>query len=150
MPPPRPDALPSPILPPTLPLPNATLSFDFRCTDVFFYTFESYTFAEHERRVGQLADEMGFTHVSLSSEVMSMVKAVPRGFTTAADAYLTPVIKRYVKSFRSGFDQVRAGGGGGGGAAIAMHIRLWVAESLSWSLSAAERTWVASRRPRKV
>eukprot|EP00752_Nemacystus_decipiens_P005177 g4697.t1 len=65
----------------------------------------SYTFAEHERRVGRLACEMGFTHVSLSSEVMSMVKAVPRGFTTAADAYLTPVIKRYVKSFRSGFDQ---------------------------------------------
>lgn len=66
----------------------------------------SYTFAEHEQRVGKLAEEMGFTHVSLSSEVMSMVKAVPRGFTTAADAYLTPVIKRYVDSFRSGFDEV--------------------------------------------
>ncbi|CAM9536473.1 unnamed protein product [Pylaiella littoralis] len=65
----------------------------------------SYTFAEHEQRVGRLAEEMGFTHVSLSSEVMSMVKVVPRGFTTAADAYLTPVIARYVKSFRSGFDQ---------------------------------------------
>ncbi|CAM9522906.1 unnamed protein product, partial [Hapterophycus canaliculatus] len=65
----------------------------------------SYTFAEHEQRVGKLAAEMGFTHVSLSSEVMSMVKAVPRGFTTAADAYLTPVIARYVKSFRSGFDE---------------------------------------------
>ncbi len=70
---------------------------------------ESYTFAEHEQRVGKLAEDMGFTHVSLSSEVMSMVKAVPRGFTTAADAYLTPVIARYVKSFRSGFDQVRYG-----------------------------------------
>lgn len=58
--------------------------------------------------MGRLAEEMGFTHVSLSSEVMSMVKAVPRGFTTAADAYLTPVIARYVKSFRSGFDQVGA------------------------------------------
>lgn len=56
--------------------------------------------------MGNLAREMGFTHVSLSSEVMPMVKAVPRGFTTAADAYLTPVIARYVKSFRSGFDQV--------------------------------------------
>lgn len=62
--------------------------------------------------MGQLAEEMGFTHVSLSSEVMSMVKAVPRGFTTAADAYLTPVIKRYVKSFRSGFDQVGGDGDG--------------------------------------
>lgn len=50
---------------------------------------------------------MGFKHVSLSSEVMPMVKAVPRGFTTAADAYLTPVIARYVESFRSGFDEVR-------------------------------------------
>ncbi|CAM9499853.1 unnamed protein product, partial [Laminaria digitata] len=65
----------------------------------------SYTFAEHEERVGKLAQEMGFSHVSLSSEVVPMVKAVPRGFTTAADAYLTPVIARYVKSFRSGFDQ---------------------------------------------
>ncbi|CAN0280663.1 unnamed protein product, partial [Ectocarpus sp. 13 AM-2016] len=65
----------------------------------------SYTFADHERRVGKLAGEMGFTHVSLSSEVMPMVKAVPRGFTTAADAYLTPVIARYVASFRSGFDR---------------------------------------------
>ena len=58
--------------------------------------------------MGKLAQEMGFLHVSLSSEVMPMVKAVPRGFTTAADAYLTPVIARYVKSFRSGFDQVRS------------------------------------------
>lgn len=69
-------------------------------------TYYSYTYAEHEQRVGKLAAEMGFAHVSLSSEVMSMVKAVPRGFTTAADAYLTPVIARYVKSFRSGFDEV--------------------------------------------
>lgn len=68
---------------------------------------ESYTFPKHEERVGKLAREMGFKHVSMSSEVMPMVKAVPRGFTTAADAYLTPVIARYVESFRAGFDQVR-------------------------------------------
>lgn len=72
----------------------------------FPHTPRSYTFPEHEQRVGKLAKEMGFKHVSLSSEVMPMVKAVPRGFTTAADAYLTPVIARYVQSFRSGFDEV--------------------------------------------
>jgi 5-oxoprolinase (ATP-hydrolysing) len=33
-----------------------------------------------------------------------MVKIVPRGFTTCADSYLTPVIKDYVASFKSGFD----------------------------------------------
>lgn len=35
---------------------------------------------------------------------MPMIKAVPRGYTTCADAYLTPVIKTYVASFCAGFD----------------------------------------------
>lgn len=45
-------------------------------------------------QVGDLARSMGFTQVSLSSVVMPMVKMVPRGFTAAADAYLTPHIMR--------------------------------------------------------
>lgn len=65
----------------------------------------SYTFGEHERAVGKLAEELGFKHISLSSEVIPMVKAVSRGYTTCADAYLTPVIMRYIASFRSGFDE---------------------------------------------
>jgi len=40
---------------------------------------------------------MGFQHVSLSSQVMPMVRAVPRGFTTCADAYLTPLIAKYLE-----------------------------------------------------
>ena len=44
--------------------------------------------------VGRLAEELGFTQISLSSVVMPMVKMVPRGFTAAADAYLTPHILR--------------------------------------------------------
>lgn len=51
-------------------------------------------FPEHEQAVGRIAREMGFAQVSLSHEVMQMVKMVPRGFTAAADAYLTPCIKR--------------------------------------------------------
>lgn len=51
-------------------------------------------FPEHEQMVGRLAHEMGFSQVSLSHEVMQMVKMVPRGFTAAADAYLTPCIQR--------------------------------------------------------
>lgn len=53
-------------------------------------------FPQHEQAVGQLAREMGFRQVSLSSAVMPMVKMVPRGFTAAADAYLTPHIMRWV------------------------------------------------------
>ena len=44
--------------------------------------------------MGKLAKEMGFQQVSLSSEVMPMVKMVPRGYTAAADAYLTPHIMK--------------------------------------------------------
>ncbi|PRW57398.1 5-oxoprolinase [Chlorella sorokiniana] len=59
----------------------------------------------HEQLVGQLARDMGFTQVSLSSVVMPMVKMVPRGFTAAADAYLTPHILRYIETFQAGFDE---------------------------------------------
>uniref|UniRef100_A0A8C4HDM1 5-oxoprolinase, ATP-hydrolysing n=1 Tax=Dicentrarchus labrax TaxID=13489 RepID=A0A8C4HDM1_DICLA len=53
--------------------------------------------------VGTLARRLGFTQVSLSSEVMPMVRAVPRGYTVCADAYLTPKIHQYLKGFTSGF-----------------------------------------------
>ena len=64
----------------------------------------SYTFPDHEVQVKDIAINMGFEQVSISSEVMPMIRAVPRGGTTCVDAYLTPVIKRYLKSFSSGFD----------------------------------------------
>jgi 5-oxoprolinase (ATP-hydrolysing) len=64
----------------------------------------SYTFPNHELQVKALALEMGFEQVSISSEVMPMIRAVPRGGTTCVDAYLTPVIKKYLHSFARGFD----------------------------------------------
>ncbi|EDV21658.1 uncharacterized protein TRIADDRAFT_30232 [Trichoplax adhaerens] len=65
----------------------------------------SYTFDEHERRIGKIAQQMGFEHVSLSSEVMPMLRAVPRGYTACVDAYLTPCIDEYIRNFTSGFDE---------------------------------------------
>ena len=56
----------------------------------------AYIFGEHEEAVGKLAQELGFKQISLSAVVMPMVKMVPRGFTAAADAYLTPHILRYL------------------------------------------------------
>lgn len=65
---------------------------------IFFYFFTLInSYVEHELTVGRIAKEVGFEHVSLSHEVMPMVKIVPRGFTACADAYLTPHIKKYVK-----------------------------------------------------
>ncbi|EFN85192.1 5-oxoprolinase [Harpegnathos saltator] len=63
----------------------------------------SYTYVDHEIRVGELARKAGFAHVSLSHEVMPMIRIVPRGFTACADAYLTPHIKNYLQGFSSGF-----------------------------------------------
>ncbi|KAG0274572.1 hypothetical protein BGZ95_009643 [Linnemannia exigua] len=65
----------------------------------------SYTFVDHEQAVGALAQEIGFTHISLSSAIMPMIKIVPRGTSATADAYLTPCIKTYVDGFVSGFDE---------------------------------------------
>ncbi|KAG8431578.1 hypothetical protein GDO86_018122 [Hymenochirus boettgeri] len=63
----------------------------------------SYSWSSHESQIGQLARSLGFKHVSLSSEVMPMVRIVPRGFTACADAYLTPCIQRYLDGFCRGF-----------------------------------------------
>ncbi|KAL6044826.1 OPLA oxoprolinase [Balamuthia mandrillaris] len=65
----------------------------------------SYTFQRHEQEVGALAKDIGFTQVSLSSEVMAMFRIVPRGLTACVDAYLTPLIKDYVEHFSKGFDE---------------------------------------------
>ncbi|CZR58696.1 related to 5-oxoprolinase [Phialocephala subalpina] len=63
----------------------------------------SYTFPQHELRIAEIASEMGFTHMSLSSQLTPMVKLVPRGMSATADAYLTPEVSRYIKGFSNGF-----------------------------------------------
>ncbi|KAI5776628.1 Hydantoinase B/oxoprolinase-domain-containing protein [Geopyxis carbonaria] len=63
----------------------------------------AYTFPDHEALIGRLAASIGFTHISLSSELMPMIKLVPRATSATADAYLTPEIKRYIAGFEKGF-----------------------------------------------
>lgn len=65
----------------------------------------SFTYPQHEVIVEKLAVSLGFRHVSLSSALTPMVRAVPRGLTASVDAYLTPVIKEYLSGFISKFDE---------------------------------------------
>ncbi|KAL6260479.1 hypothetical protein P5V15_008004 [Pogonomyrmex californicus] len=79
-----------------------------RCLIYFNYNymllfFLQYSYAAHEIRVGELAREAGFSQISLSHEIMPMIRMVSRGFTACADAYLTPHIKNYLRTFSSGF-----------------------------------------------
>ncbi|GAA4003365.1 hydantoinase B/oxoprolinase family protein [Sphingomonas humi] len=61
-----------------------------------------WAYPDHERQLLQLARHAGFAQVSASHEVAPLIKFVSRGDTTVADAYLSPVLRRYV-------DQVAAG-----------------------------------------
>lgn len=63
-----------------------------------------YTYPDHEALVGRLAQEIGFKHVSLSHQLMPMIKLVPRATSVCADAYLTPTIKKYIAGFQAGFE----------------------------------------------
>jgi 5-oxoprolinase (ATP-hydrolysing) len=56
----------------------------------------AYAFPEHERQAAELARDLGFGQVSASHELSPLIKLVPRGDTTVADAYLSPILRRYV------------------------------------------------------
>ncbi|MEU3618756.1 hydantoinase B/oxoprolinase family protein [Streptomyces sp. NPDC006872] len=61
----------------------------------------------HEQAVGQLAARTGFPQISLSSEVSPLMKLVPRGDTAVVDAYLSPVLRRYVRHVADELRDVR-------------------------------------------
>jgi 5-oxoprolinase (ATP-hydrolysing) len=62
-----------------------------------------WAYPAHERRLAEIAREIGFTQVSVSSEISGLIKFVPRTDTTVADAYLSPVLRKYVEQFARGF-----------------------------------------------
>ncbi len=66
-----------------------------------------YRYPEHERRVAAIARRLGFTQVSESNEVSPLMRLVSRGDTTVVDAYLSPVLKRYVDEVTAELDGVR-------------------------------------------
>ena len=56
-----------------------------------------YRYRDHELRVGEICKQVGFTQISLSHEVSPLFKLVSRGDTTVVDAYLSPILRRYVQ-----------------------------------------------------
>ncbi|MFE9609497.1 hydantoinase B/oxoprolinase family protein [Streptomyces sp. NPDC006012] len=61
----------------------------------------------HEEAIGELAARTGFSQISLSSEVSPLLKLVPRGDTAVVDAYLSPVLRRYVRQIADQLQGVR-------------------------------------------
>ncbi|MBN8899435.1 MAG: hydantoinase B/oxoprolinase family protein, partial [Rhodospirillales bacterium] len=56
----------------------------------------AWKYPEHEQRLAELAREAGFAQVSPSHAVSPLLRLVPRGDTTVVDAYLSPILRRYV------------------------------------------------------
>jgi len=69
----------------------------------------AYRYPEHEKKVVAIARELGFAQVSVSHEVSPLIKLVGRGDTTVVDAYLSPILRRYVAQVA---DEMTAGSNG--------------------------------------
>ena len=63
-----------------------------------------WAYPDHEARLAHIAHELGFTQVSVSHEVAPLIKLISRGDTTVVDAYLSPVLRRYVDRVTGGLD----------------------------------------------
>ncbi len=56
----------------------------------------AYRFPQHEKQLEQIAREIGFPQISVSHKVSPLMKLVSRGDTTVVDAYLSPILRRYI------------------------------------------------------
>lgn len=56
----------------------------------------SYRYPKHEQQIAQLAAKIGFTQISTSHQISPLMKLISRGDTTVVDAYLSPILKRYI------------------------------------------------------
>jgi 5-oxoprolinase (ATP-hydrolysing) len=59
-------------------------------------------YTDHEQRLARIARDLGFAQVSVSHEVAPLIKLVGRGDTTVVDAYLSPILRRYVERVSAG------------------------------------------------
>ncbi|MDC3108215.1 hydantoinase B/oxoprolinase family protein [Paracoccaceae bacterium] len=71
------------------------------CAIVFMHSCK---FSKHEREAEEVAKYLGFSHVSVSYKTSQIMKYVMRGDTTVADAYLSPVLNKYIENLYSEFD----------------------------------------------
>ncbi|GAA0901818.1 hydantoinase B/oxoprolinase family protein [Pseudonocardia zijingensis] len=82
-------------------------AYDDGIRSVAVVCMHSHLFPAAEHEIGKLAERIGFPQVSLSSEVSPLMKLVPRGDTAVVDAYLSPVLRRYVDQVADQLPDVR-------------------------------------------
>ena len=79
----------------------------FRAVAIVF--MHGYRYTAHEQVAARIARDIGFPQVSVSHEVSPLVKLVGRGDTAVVDAYLSPILRRYVQQVSEELDIARTG-----------------------------------------
>jgi 5-oxoprolinase (ATP-hydrolysing) len=82
-------------------------AWDAGLRSVAIVLMHGYRHTQHEARLAALAREVGFPQVSVSHEVSPLMKYVARGDTTVVDAYLSPILNRYVRQVAAELPGVR-------------------------------------------
>jgi 5-oxoprolinase (ATP-hydrolysing) len=82
-------------------------AFDAGYRSIAIVFMHGYRFPEHENRTAELARKIGFTQISVSNRVSPLMKLVGRGDTTVVDAYLSPILRRYVEQVAGELEGVR-------------------------------------------
>lgn len=83
-------------------------AFDAGIRAVAIAGMHAYLNPVHEKIVAEIARDIGFTQISTSAEVSRLAKLVSRGDTTVVDAYLSPILRRYVAQVEGALDMGRA------------------------------------------
>ena len=84
-------------------------AYDDGIRSVAIALMHGYRMPKHEQRLADLAHEIGFTQVSASYNTSPLMKLVSRGDTTVTDAYLSPILRRYVQQVREALDADQGG-----------------------------------------
>ena len=80
-------------------------AFDSGLRAVAIVLMHGYRFTAHEEALAAIAAEIGFTQISVSHRVAPLIKLIGRGDTTVVDAYLSPVVDRYVAGLSDALGQ---------------------------------------------
>ena len=89
----------------------ATIAFrealDSGMTACAIVLIHAWKYPDHERRLAELARAAGFAQISASHAVSPLLRLIPRGDTTVVDAYLSPILRRYVDQVAAELQGVR-------------------------------------------
>lgn len=83
-------------------------AFDEGYRSIAIVLLHGYRFHDHENQIKAIAQSIGFEQISVSHQVTPLMKIVPRGDTTVVDAYLSPILRRYVNQVESALGVIGA------------------------------------------